>query len=369
MDLALNRRNIKFVLFILLMLALAVGLFLLAPIIWSALQLFVIAALIALPLDWAVRWQENYRIPRWAATLNLLILLVLVVGLLIYFLIPPLAEQSQAFVTSLPQLWAQALIRWSWILDRFPQLERTLDLNNLAVNLIRGAGTWVQTARTVFTTAVGAVASSVLILVTVFYMLLDPWPLLYGIRGLFPSSWWGTIDHLASSMAARIRAWVVGTFALAAIIGVLDYLALLLINLFYPVNLPYVFFFAILGGALEILPVVGPIIAAILPALVGFSLDPVLGLLVLGAFFIIQQLENALFVPLIMHKAVQLHPVTLLFSLLLLSALFGMLGAIIAVPVASIFKVLYDEWYYPLVHDGQKPLTPPKEEPKPVKAE
>jgi predicted PurR-regulated permease PerM len=63
-----------------------------------------------------------------------------------------------------------------------------------------------------------------------------------------------------------------------------------------------------------------------------------------------------------MNRAVQLHPVTLLFMLVILSGLFGLFGALIAVPVASVLKVLYDEWYYPLIHQGKHPMHAPKEQ-------
>ncbi|MHB9131847.1 MAG: AI-2E family transporter [Armatimonadota bacterium] len=358
----LDPKRVRFAAFLLAIVTLLVLLFKAAPVIWPVVQLFIIAGFITLALDSVVRWQVARGMPRWAATVNTLVLLVLLVSFFFYFFIPPVVEQARQFVAGLPLLWAQITAKTIGLLHRFPYIEQSLNLNAFVSNLLTGAGDWAQAARSVFTSAIGIVGAIILIIVISLYALLNPWPLLYGIRGLFPKDWWSTIDRLASSMAYQLRAWVLGTLALAFIIGMLNYLALTLINKLYSPNLPFVFFFAILSGLLEVIPVVGPIVSAVLPTLVGFSLDPILGLLVLGSFFFIQQLENYLITPLVMQKAVRVHPVTLLFSLVLLSALFGVFGAVIATPVAAVLKVIYNEWYYPFLHDGASPPHAPSED-------
>jgi predicted PurR-regulated permease PerM len=269
--------------------------------------------------------------------------------------------QFRAFVNAIPMLWMNITGQISAASRRFPQLEGAIDAGEIIRQLFMGAETWTGIAQNVFAGTVGALTAALLITVTVFYTLMDPWPLLYGLRGLFPDEWAGTIDRITRAVAERIRRWVIGTVALAVMIGTLDYVGLFLINLLFEPDIPFIFFFAILGGLLEVVPIIGPIIASVLPALVGFSIHPVLGLLVLGVFFLIQQLENTLIAPLVMHRAVHLHPVSLLFALFVLTGIFGLFGAIIAVPVASVFKVLYDEWYYPLLHHGNAPTPPPRE--------
>lgn len=357
----MHPRHMRLAAFVILLTALTVLLFLVTPLIWPAVQIFILAGLITLALDTVVQWQVARGIPRWAATLDLLLVLILAASLLLYFIVPPLIMQFQQFVAVSPSLWTQATGLFGALLRRYPQLSGTFDITRFLSGFFMGAESWVQAARSVFTTAIGAVTASVLILVIVLYTLLNPWPLLFGLRGLFPRHWWGTIDHLAHAIADRIRGWVLGTLLLAVIVGGLDYLGLLLINLFYGPNLPFILLFSIIGALLEVIPVVGPIIATILPTLVGLSIDPVLGLLVLGLFTLIQQLESNVIVPIVMEKVVQMHPVSLLFALVVLSALFGLFGAIVAVPVASVLKVLYDEWYYPLLHDGRHPSPPPRE--------
>lgn len=363
MGLRLEAGRVKFAAFVIMLVVLVLVLALFFHAIWSVLQIFIIAGLVVLTLDWLVEWLVRRRVPRWAATLTILLIFILLIGVFALFIIPPMVAQFQQLLVDLPGVWMRLIDRWGVFLTRYPAFRQALDPGNFLDSLLRGAGSWVQAARTVFTTAVGAVTATILIIVVTFYTLLNPWPLVYGVRGLFPETWWGIIDRLAHESAVRIRGWAVGTFILSLVIGVLDYVALLLINAFSPANIPFILFFAIFGGLMEIVPVIGPIVAAVLPALVAFSISPILGILVLLAFFVVQQLENHILVPIIMHRAVNMHPVSLIFALIVMSTLFGVFGAVIAVPVASIVKVLYDEWYYPLMHEGKKPGMPPKEGP------
>ncbi|HEX2948806.1 MAG TPA: AI-2E family transporter [Armatimonadota bacterium] len=362
MGLQLDPQRTRYALFTIALVAFVVILFLIAPLIWSVLQIFIIAVLIALALDVPVHWQVTHGVPRWAAVLNLIFILVILFLAIFIFIVPALINQSKDFTATIPTVWSQGGRQASALLHRYPAIERSLDLNQFFKNILIGAGSWAGAARSIFTTAFGAITAVILIIVTVFYTLLDPWPLLFGVRGLFPTAWWDTIDHIARDIAIRIRGWVIGTIILAVLIGILDYMALLLINIFHEPNVPFIFFFAILGGLLEVIPIIGPIIAAALPTLVAFSLDPLLGIMVLIAYLLVQQLENHLFTPIVMHKAVQMHPVSLIFMLVVLSGIFGLFGAIIAVPVGSVFKVLYDEWYYPLTHHGEHPQLPPQEQ-------
>lgn len=361
MGLQVAARRIRYAVFVVGLVALVATLFLLAPLVWSVLQIFIIAILITLALDVPVHWQVVRGVPRWAATLNLLILSIITIITIISFLIPPLVTQSREFTATLPSFWTQVTTQFTLLSHRFPQIERSLNLNDVVIRVLTGAGSWGGVARSIFASAFGAVTAVVLILVLVFYTLLNPWPLLYGLRGLFPSSWWESVDHISHEIARRLRAWAIGIIVLAVFIGLLDYLALLLINISFGPNIPFIFLFAIIGGLLEVVPIVGPIIAAVIPGLIGFSIDPFLGLMVLLAFLVVQQLESNLITPFVMHTAVQLHPVSTLCSLVVLSGVFGIFGALISVPTAVVLKVLYDQWYYPLLHAGKHPSPPPRE--------
>ena len=341
------------------LLALATTAFLLAPVLWPVVKLLIIVTLVTPALNDLVHWQVKRRVPRWLAVTDLVLLLLLVGTGCVYFLVPPLVTQFRALLTAAPGMWAAVNTQIGRVFHRFPELSTSIDLNQFVRNLLVGADSAATTVRTVFSSTVSVLTTFVLVVVLVIYALLNPWPLLYGLRGLFPNEWWPTLDALAHSVARRIRAWVIGTVILGLLVGTLDYLGLTVLNLFFHGAMPFVLLFAILGGVLEVLPVVGPVISAVLPTLVGFAIDPLLGFLVLGLFVLVQQLENFVLAPIVMGKALDLHPVSLLVALVTLSTLCGFFGAIIAVPVAALCKVLYDEWYYPLMHHGHAPVPPP----------
>lgn len=349
----------RFAGFVILLVVLVYLLLRAAPLAWSVVQVLLLVLFIGVAVNPAVRWQEARHIPRWAAVMNIFLLLFTLVALIIWFLIPPFTTQLQSFLADLPALGRVYSARLGGLLARYPALGQYLDIQRLPIELFTGLRSFAALARTVFASTVGAIAALILVLITTLYALIDPWPLLYGVRGLFPREWWGTLERVVAQVTLRIRGWVLGTVVLSLLVGALDYLGLTLINLFHGPNLPFVFFFAILGALLEAVPVVGPIAATVLPTLVGLAIDPLLGLLVLAVFAIVQQLENNVLVPLVMRKAVALHPVSLIVSLVVMSGLLGLFGALIAVPVAATLKVLYDEWYYPLLHHGEPPLPPP----------
>lgn len=358
---AISPQRIRFVVFVIGLVAIVVILFRSAPLIWPMMQIFILAILLVLALDVPVHWLVSKGVPRWAATLNTLILLLVIIAALISYIIPPFLMQAKQFISAFPALWSSTLHTFGTLLSRYPSIERSVDVERFTASFLTGAAKWGVVARSVFATAFGAVAGIILTIVIVVYTLLDPWPLVYGVRGLFPASWWPTLDHIASLVVVRIRGWIAGTIILSIVVSILDYIALLFINVFFTEKMPFILLFAFLGGILEVIPVIGPIIAAVLPTLVGLAIDPLLGIIVLTAFFMIQQLEGHVLVPLVMHKAVRMHPVSLIIMLVVLSDIFGLFGAIIAVPVGSICKILYDEWYYPLLHQGKHPEPPPVE--------
>ena len=100
----------------------------------------------------------------------------------------------------------------------------------------------------------------------------------------------------------------------------------------------------VLAGLLEVIPTLGPIISAIPAVLIGASQSPVSGLSMVALYFIVQQLENNLVVPLIMKKVTGLHPITILVALIIGGKLAGILGVILAVPTTLLLETVIVEW-------------------------
>jgi predicted PurR-regulated permease PerM len=145
----------------------------------------------------------------------------------------------------------------------------------------------------------------------------------------------GAIE-LWNEIENKIGAFVRGLAILGFTIGVLSAVGYLAIGL------PYGLTIAIIAGILEAIPYVGPLMTMVLASLVGLSVSQSMALLAVGIALVIQFLENSIVVPRVMDRAVGVSPVVTLLALAVFSDLFGLLGALLAVPLAAVFQVLLD---------------------------
>jgi predicted PurR-regulated permease PerM len=142
---------------------------------------------------------------------------------------------------------------------------------------------------------------------------------------------------LTERIGTRLGAWARGEAVLMAIIGMLTWIGASLIGL------PYAAALALIAGVGEVIPTVGPIVAAIPLVAVGLLASPAQGLLALLVAILVQQLENNLIVPRVMGQAVDLHPVVVMLAILAGGELLGVPGALLAVPVVASLSVVVDE--------------------------
>ena len=121
------------------------------------------------------------------------------------------------------------------------------------------------------------------------------------------------------------------------VVGLLTFIGLNLIGIRYALAL------AVLAGLLEAIPNLGPTISSIPAILLGFAVSPVMGVTALALYFIIQQLENNLIVPVVMKKAVGLNPIITLIALIVGGKIAGVLGVILAVPTTIFIETVLIE--------------------------
>ncbi len=132
--------------------------------------------------------------------------------------------------------------------------------------------------------------------------------------------------------------WLQGQIVLMLLIGAMTFFGL------WALGVKYALLIAILAGILEILPVVGPLLAGIIAFLMIFPQSWVLAVYSIIIFLVIQQIENHILVPLVMKKVVGVSPVVVIFSLLAGAQIAGFVGAILAVPVAVVFQEIILDW-------------------------
>jgi len=118
------------------------------------------------------------------------------------------------------------------------------------------------------------------------------------------------------------------------LVGLLSYVGLLILGI------PYALPLAVFAGVLEIIPYLGPIIAAIPAVILGFSVSSFLGFATIALAFLIQQIENYLFVPKVMEKSVGVSPIITLFALSVGFRMAGLVGVIISMPIVITLQLL-----------------------------
>jgi predicted PurR-regulated permease PerM len=225
-------------------------------------------------------------------------------------------------------------------------------LQNGALGSIAGLSTGV----------LGAVSSLVIVFVAGIFLGLTPLEYRNGLLFLFPRQNRHVVGEALDNTGRALRLWLLGQLLVMVAIGVLTYIALFFIGV------PSALALAFIAGVLEFIPFLGPILAAIPALLIALTLDdPFTALWVLGAYVIVQQLENNILVPLIQRRTVSLPPALGLFALLAFGILFGILGVLLAIPLTVVLLVLVKHLY---VREGlDEEVSVPgelSEEPPPV---
>lgn len=176
----------------------------------------------------------------------------------------------------------------------------------------------------------------ILVLLLSYYWLYYRALAIQSVALLIPLNQRAEVVDIWNQSEQKIGAFVRGLIILSLIIGVLSAIG------YVAIGLPYGLTIAVIAGLLEAIPYVGPIITLVLAGMVGLTVSQNMALLAIGIAVMIQFLENAVVVPRVMDRAVGVSPVVTLLALAVFSDLFGLLGALLAVPLAAVFQVLLD---------------------------
>ena len=189
----------------------------------------------------------------------------------------------------------------------------------------------------------GLLAALVLVLITAYYIAIDPDPLVQGIRRLVPPAYRPRADHIMWRLRTSWVGWMQGVAADMLISGVLLYVGLLL------VGLDFAIVFAVFAALLVVIPYFGSIIGAIPPVLFALTDSPGKALVVAGIYLLVQQIESNVTIPLVMARAVKLHPAMIAVGVVVVGRLFGIAGLMVAVPILSLIVILVEElWVKPM---------------------
>ncbi|MEK7548815.1 MAG: AI-2E family transporter [Patescibacteria group bacterium] len=294
--------------------------------------LFIVLIIVTALSPTVDRWAKT--ITRPGAVVSVFLLLLVAFAAIFSLLIPPLVEQLQEFSQRLP-FYAEKLSRS----DSNGFVASIADITR--ANLLNLSKYLTEFGSILFEKTIGVISGVVAVitvLILVFYLLLEEEGLRKIYRVFLPNDWRETFSETTRKISAKLGAWLRGQLLLMAIVGVLTTLGLLIIGS------PYAMTLGLWSAVTEAIPVVGPFIGAIPGVTVGLAESPLQGFLALLVYLVVQQLENTVLVPKIMARAVGLNPFIVILAILIGNKLYGLLGVLLAVPLAAIIGVLAEDW-------------------------
>jgi predicted PurR-regulated permease PerM len=306
-----------------------------------------IAIVIGTVIRPAVAWLHQRGLPRIAGVILVYLLLLILLTGFLWLLFPLIVEQSTTIAAAVPGYY-QNLREWmvnypNQLIVRLSEfLPATLPSLNPRAAQQTGQDVMASAGQALgyITLAAKVVFTAIVILVLAFYWALDGPRTIQSFLLLVPQDLRESISELISAMETKVGYYIAGQGILCLVIGIMALLAYLLMGL------PNALVLALMAGVLEAIPMIGPLLGAMPAALVALSIAPDKLVWVIVATVVIQQLENSLLVPRVMSKAVGVNPFVTLLSLFAFSSLFGIAGALMAIPIAAIIQLLLDRFIF-----------------------
>lgn len=328
------------------------GAIILAVLFWmarDAVRPFVVGLLLVYLLDPPVRWLVRRGIRRTIAIVIVYVVVTVAFIELLNLTLTPLINELLRFVDELPQLAAQLQDQLARLTEFYARLQipdairdwidaliasmndggaaPEFDLSFL-LPIVTGAGG-----------VVGAIFGYILLPVWVFYLLKDRVALMAQFDAALPATWRFDVWAILRIVQRVFGQWVRGQLILGVTVGVFTFVGLILLSVTVDeVFGRYAILLSVTAAILELVPIIGPIIAAVPAVLLAATagLEAVIAALVL--YTLVQQVENNFLVPKIQGDAVQLHPAAVIFAIIVGGAIAGLLGAILALPIAAALR-------------------------------
>lgn len=298
----------------------------------SGVVILVLASIIfAAALNPSVVSLQKMKIPRPLAVAILYIVFFGVLGIVLYLVTPTITQQIQSLVNNLPSTQSRvqaSLASQPWLLAGYQKLSATVASRpDLVIN---------QVSQTAFG-VVASVFGFVTVLVLTFYFLLNGRQIAQGLVKYVPTRRKrDEVLEIGLNSSVKLGHWIRGQLLLCLIVFVTTFIALSLLGV------PYALTLALFAGLLQFIPFVGAVVGAIPAVLVAFTISPLKALFVVIFFVILQTLLGNIIGPQVMKKAVGVSPIIILIAALVGYTLLGVVGVILAVPIAAVIDVVYE---------------------------
>lgn len=319
---------------------------------WGILNLIVTLLKVANPffIGFVLAWLfnpivvklENRGWKRGIACVTVYLAFIIILFAFFGMLIPTLYNQLNDLVAALPNIFNQVKLWITNFLDKFNSSEM-FNVAEIESNIFKtmenlGGGIANDLPSTIVSIA-GSLVSGLgtigVSLVVGIYLLFDFNDVTDHLLKYIPKNHKEETKNLVDNIANELRKCVNGTLLVAFMVFVCDSIGFAFAGLKSPI------LFGLLCGITDLIPYIGPYIGGAAAVIVGFSQNPIIGIITLIVAAIVQLVENYVLQPVVMSKTMQLHPVTIIIGLLVFGHFFGIVGMILATPILSLFKVLY----------------------------
>jgi predicted PurR-regulated permease PerM len=324
------------------------GLWALARAAGKVLLIFIVAAVIALILNPAVAFLQRSRLPRGLAVLAVYLAFFLTLTGIGVLLANPISNQVRTFTHNLPTLRNEAN-------KRIATLQRELDKQGIHLHLVKQGQTALQSIEAKITKSAGKlvsfggallteIANAIFNLVLVF--VLSVYMLLYGqrigalVRRVMPPGDGTRADDYPYLVQRAVTRYVGGQLLFSIVMGASAGVSLYLFGVLgiFPDGRKYGLALGVFYGVMELIPYVGPILGAIPAVLIALFTEPLSALWLVLLFISLQQLEGHVVAPQIFGHTLRINPLLVIFALLIGLQLYGIVGALVALPVAAVLR-------------------------------
>ncbi len=338
---------------------------------WSgyafALQVGLIGFTLAYILNPVVKLMAKIKIPRPIAVIIIYLILINFL-LLSSFLISQVVVELGSFISLLPEalkniatigknMPQQLIDLQTNLMTKFPILNSTANNQEITVklqeqitlfasNIITAINTQLNNIlrngpNLVFSGASSIISTTLqglLIVIASAYFLYDYPKFIANAKRITPVRWRGLFEDVSLKLDKAVGGYFRGQLLISFALGVFIYIGLSIIGI------PLALAISFLAAIFNLVPYLGPIIGVTPAILLGFTISPLKALLAVVVFIIANQIEGNILGPYILSKSTNLHPVTVLLSILAGAGIFGLVGALFAVPFVAFLKLLIDDY-------------------------
>jgi len=303
---------------------------------------FVIGIIIAYLLNPLIVKLEKRKVSRGLAISLIGILFLIITALFLNMLIPILYSNITDLISNIPKYAIHYNNLVSWIQSQVNYSMLPQQVKDIIASQVKGNINYLQSfLLSMLKNSLGAISSIFSFFLNfmfgifiAFYFLKDINLFKMQISGLIPRKWRGTVSATTAEINVVISNYIQGQLTVLAIVAVLETIGLTIVGVKYSLVL------GIIGGLANIIPYFGPFIGAVPAVAIAILDSPMKALFAVLVFVIVQQIDNSYISPKIMSQSMGLHPLTIIFVILLFGTFFGLVGMIVAVPLTAILKVI-----------------------------